>query len=83
MADLVIAADGIHSIGVEAVLGLPNPPQIQELYNGCFRFLIPAADIDSDPETSWWNKDGAKNGKMNIYMNGKTGNRLVAYPCRE
>ncbi|KAK3324880.1 hypothetical protein B0H66DRAFT_615055 [Apodospora peruviana] len=81
-ADLVIAADGIHSAGVEVVLGQPNPPQPQELYNGCFRFLVPAADLDADPETSSWNKDGERNGKMNIYMNGKAGNRFVGYPCR-
>ncbi|KAM7212858.1 salicylate hydroxylase [Rhypophila decipiens] len=81
-ADLVIAADGIHSIAVEAALGHTNPPQPQDLYNGCFRFLIPAADLDSDPETRWWNKDGERNGKMSIYMNGKTGNRCVSYPCR-
>ncbi|KAK0609583.1 hypothetical protein B0T17DRAFT_546610 [Bombardia bombarda] len=81
--DVVVAADGIHSIGVEAVLGQPNPPQPQELYNGCFRFLITAADLEADPETSWWNKDGERNGRMSIYMNGKTGNRFVSYPCRD
>ncbi|KAK3686127.1 hypothetical protein B0T22DRAFT_467387 [Podospora appendiculata] len=81
--DVVIAADGIHSIGVEAVLGKPNPPQPQELYNGCFRFLIPDADLKADPETSWWNVDGERSGKMSIYMNGKAGNRFVSYPCRD
>ena len=83
MGDVVVAADGIHSIGVEAVLGQANPPQPQELYNGCFRFLLPAADLDADPETSWWNQDNHRQGKMSIYMNGKTGNRFVSYPCRK
>ncbi|KAK3360442.1 hypothetical protein B0T25DRAFT_602022 [Lasiosphaeria hispida] len=81
-ADLVVAADGIHSLGIESVLGKPNPPQPQELYNGCYRFLIPAADLDADPETAVWNQDHSRDGRMSIYMNGKTGNRFVSYPCR-
>ncbi|KAK3377463.1 hypothetical protein B0H63DRAFT_477248 [Podospora didyma] len=82
VGDVVVAADGIHSIGVDAVLGQPNPPQPQELYNGCFRFLLPASELEADLETSWWNKDNHREGKMSIYMNGKTGNRFVSYPCR-
>ncbi|KAK5655643.1 hypothetical protein OQA88_5574 [Cercophora sp. LCS_1] len=81
-ADLVIAADGIHSIGIETVLGHVNKPQPQDLYNGCYRFLIPAADLDNDPETAFWNKDNANDGKMRIYSNGKLANRFVSYPCR-
>ncbi|KAK0741311.1 salicylate hydroxylase [Schizothecium vesticola] len=80
--DVVVAADGVHSIGIETILGRKNEPQPQELYNGCYRFLIPAADLDSDPETAFWNENGSGNGKMRIYMNGKTGNRFVSYPCR-
>ena len=81
--DVVVAADGVHSIGIETILGRKNKPQPQELYNGCYRFLIPAADLDSDPETAFWNENGSGNGKMRIYMNGKTGNRFVSYPCRK
>jgi salicylate hydroxylase len=79
--DVVIAADGIHSIAVETILGQPNPPRPQELYNGCLRFLIPRADMEADPESRWWNEGSG--GQMRVYMNGRTGNRLVSYPCRE
>jgi salicylate hydroxylase len=79
-ADLVIAADGIHSVATTTVLGHPNPAKKENLYNGCFRFLIPVEDVEADPEARFWNED--LNGKMRIFMNGKTGNRLVSYPCR-
>jgi salicylate hydroxylase len=80
-ADAVIAADGIHSIAVETILGHPNPPRPQELYNGCLRFLIPRAEIEADPESRWWNEGSG--GQMRVYMNGPTGNRFVSYPCRK
>ncbi|OIW35674.1 FAD/NAD(P)-binding domain-containing protein [Coniochaeta ligniaria NRRL 30616] len=78
--DVVIAADGLHSIAVETVLGHANPPQPQELYNGCLRFLIPAADIEADPAARWWNE--GSDGQLRVFMNGKAGTRLVSYPCR-
>jgi salicylate hydroxylase len=80
-SDVVIAADGLHSIAVETILGHANPPQPQKLYNGCLRFLIPTADIEADPEARWWNENA--NGQLRVYMNGRTGNRLVSYPCRK
>jgi salicylate hydroxylase len=79
--DVVIAADGLHSIAVETVLGHANPPQPQELYNACLRFLIPAAEIEADPAARWWNEDS--DGQLRVYMNGKAGTRLVSYPCRK
>ncbi|KAK4442748.1 salicylate hydroxylase [Podospora aff. communis PSN243] len=81
-ADLVVAADGVHSVAVEAVLGRRNPPQPQEVHNGCYRFLIPARELDADQETRWWNEGGENDGRMRIFVNGKTGNRFVSYPCR-
>ncbi|KAK3373149.1 hypothetical protein B0T24DRAFT_250949 [Lasiosphaeria ovina] len=81
--DVVVAADGIHSIGAEVVLGRPNPAQPQALYNGCFRFLVTAAALDADADTRLWNDGGCRNGRMSIYMNGAKGNRLVSYPCRD
>lgn len=79
-ADVVIAADGIHSIAVETILGHPNPPQPQKLYNGCLRFLIPRDELEADPDSRWWNEGSG--GQMRVYMNGRTGNRFVSYPCR-
>ncbi|GKT65449.1 salicylate hydroxylase [Colletotrichum tofieldiae] len=60
-ADLVIVADGIHSGGVEAILGSPNPafPAAQD--NFCYRFLIPMEDVLADPTTAEL-FDGASGG---------------------
>ncbi|KAK3954780.1 hypothetical protein QBC32DRAFT_368362 [Pseudoneurospora amorphoporcata] len=80
--DLVIAADGVHSIAVEAILGYAHKPEPQAFYNGCYRFLIPAAELDADEETAWWNKNGEKEGLLRIYTASKLGNRFVSYPCR-
>lgn len=81
MADLVIAADGLHSIAVETILGQPNPPQLQELYDGCLRFLIPTEYIEADPAARWWNENS--DGQLRVYTNGTAGTRLVSYPCRK
>lgn len=78
--DVVIAADGLHSIAVETILGHANPPQPQELYNDCLRFLIPRATIEADPDARWWNENS--DGQVRVFMNGRTGNRLIGYPCR-
>ncbi len=47
-------------------------------YNFAYRFLIPASEIASDPETAQFCEDD--DGRMKfLVMNGK---RLVWYPCR-
>ncbi|RFU31564.1 hypothetical protein B7463_g4788, partial [Scytalidium lignicola] len=48
--DLVIAADGVHSTAIEAILGAHNPaiPTDQMAY----RFLIPTSKLLEDPSTS-------------------------------
>ncbi|KAK1997909.1 salicylate hydroxylase [Colletotrichum falcatum] len=76
--DVVVAADGVHSIGVESVLGHSNPAAPQGHYNFCFRFLIPAADIEADPATRFWNEGG--DGRMSFLVGDMK--RLVSYPCR-
>ncbi|KDN69152.1 putative FAD dependent oxidoreductase [Colletotrichum sublineola] len=78
-ADLVVVADGIHSGGVEAILGSPNPafPAAQD--NFCYRFLIPMEDVLSDPTTSEL-LDGAAGG-VRMFLGG--GKRIVTYPCRD
>ncbi|KAK7964253.1 hypothetical protein PG988_011227, partial [Apiospora saccharicola] len=77
--DLVIAADGIHTNAAKLVLGHDNPPLPQKDYNYCYRFLIPAADIQSDPATRDW-LDG-DDGRMKFFV-GHDMKRLVSYPCR-
>ncbi|KAK8079129.1 salicylate hydroxylase [Apiospora phragmitis] len=76
--DLVIAADGIHTNAAKTVLGHDNPPLPQKDYNFCYRFLIPAADIASDPATRGW-LDG-DDGRMKFFVSHDK--RLISYPCR-
>ncbi|KAK2596315.1 hypothetical protein N8I77_013211 [Diaporthe amygdali] len=77
--DVVIAADGIHTLGVEAIIGKPNPPEpSRDAYNFCYRFLIPADDIENDAETNFWNQDD--DGRMKFFVGEMK--RLVSYPCR-
>ncbi|KAJ2897396.1 FAD-dependent monooxygenase OpS4 [Zalerion maritima] len=76
--DLVIAADGVHTLSVEEVIGRVNPPEPQDHYNFCYRFLIPAADIEADPDTKFW-QDG-DDGRMKFLVGNLK--RIVSYPCR-
>ncbi|ORY58182.1 salicylate hydroxylase [Pseudomassariella vexata] len=78
-ADVVIGADGIHTTAIEAVLGRSNPPvPSKDMYNFCYRFLIPAADIEQDSQTRFWNEDD--DGRMKFFVGDMK--RLVSYPCR-
>jgi salicylate hydroxylase len=76
---LIIAADGVHSKAVEAILGAPNQALPTTNYNFAYRFLIPTKDIASDPETVQFTEDD--DGTMKFFI-GKD-NRLVWYPCRK
>lgn len=78
-ADLVIAADGVHSKAVETVIGYPNPALPTEKYNFCYRFLIPTAEIAADPETASWTE--GDDGRIKVIVT--EGRRLVWYPCRK
>ncbi|KAI4594315.1 hypothetical protein KJ359_008338 [Pestalotiopsis sp. 9143b] len=78
-SDVVIGADGIHSTAVEAVLGRVNKPvPSRDLYNFCYRFLIPTSEIESDPETSFWTEDD--DGRMKFFVGDLK--RIASYPCR-
>ncbi|OLN94136.1 3-hydroxybenzoate 6-hydroxylase 4, partial [Colletotrichum chlorophyti] len=77
-ADLVVVADGIHSAGVEAILGSPNPAYPAGQDNFCYRFLIPMGDVLSDPVTAEL-FEGAEGGVRMFLGDGK---RIVTYPCR-
>ncbi|KAF4626391.1 hypothetical protein G7Y89_g11767 [Cudoniella acicularis] len=79
--DLIIAADGIHSSAVEAILGSPNPALPNEnpnFINFIYRFLIPSSTILSDPETAHFLDDD--DGRFKLLLG--EGKRLVWYPCR-
>lgn len=48
--------------------------------NCCYRFLVPAATLQEDPKTRWWNDDA--DGRLLLYPDNSTNRRLVSYPCR-
>lgn len=76
--DLIIGADGIHSIAVETVLGRKVPAVSSG--TACFRFLIPTENILKDPESAPFMAN-ADSG-FRIFVADET-DRLVWYPCRD
>lgn len=75
-ADLIIAADGVHTMAADLVLGQPIPAAPTN--TSAFRFLIPTVDLEG--------ANGAREflnykGSMKIFI-GEDGKRLVWYPCR-
>lgn len=81
--DLVIGADGIHSVSVVTILGRPNPPQPAQHSNCCYRFLIPRADVENDPATSFFTTNLVGMQGIRIWPDAANARRLVYYPCRE
>ncbi|KAK7751977.1 hypothetical protein SLS62_006120 [Diatrype stigma] len=80
-ADVVIAADGVHSTASSFVLGYTNHPVTPSHYNYCYRFLIPASVLEADPKTRFWNE--GTDGRTRIFADNEGQRRLVAYVCRE
>jgi len=80
--DLVIAADGVHSIAVEAIQGKPNPSQPALHLNCAYRFLIPSAEIEADPETKAF-LHGPQRSTARVWVDPSGRRRLIGYPCRE
>jgi len=79
VGDLIIAADGVHSIAIEAALGVPNEALPTTNYNFAYRFLIPSSEIAADPETVQFTQND--DGRMKFIVGD--GRRLVWYPCRK
>jgi salicylate hydroxylase len=77
-ADLVVAADGVHSGAAALVLGddIPATPTGMS----AFRWLLPHGDLLADPRTSHFLVNDE--GRMKIFK-GKEDHRLVWYPCRD
>jgi salicylate hydroxylase len=77
-ADLIVAAEGVHSRATKVVLGsLQHPTPTDQ---SAFRFLIPTAKIAADPETASFVHDD--DGCFKVFV-GARGNRIVWYPCRK
>ncbi|EGO54202.1 hypothetical protein NEUTE1DRAFT_49030 [Neurospora tetrasperma FGSC 2508] len=84
-ADLIIAADGVHSRAPEYVLGHPNQPQMlpDPKLNTCYRFLIPTAEIADDPDTEFFLDEDRKEAKVcRLWPDVKGRKRVIAYRCR-
>ncbi|KAK3503905.1 hypothetical protein B0T13DRAFT_486582 [Neurospora crassa] len=85
IADLLIAADGVHSRAPEYVLGHPNQPQRlpDPKLNTCYRFLIPTAEIADDPDTKFFLDEDRKEAKVcRLWPDVKGRKRVIAYRCR-
>ncbi|KAK3401722.1 hypothetical protein B0T20DRAFT_504230 [Sordaria brevicollis] len=84
-ADLIIAADGVHSRAPDYVLGHPLEPQMlpDPKLNTCYRFLIPTSEIAKDPETQFFLDTDKKEAKVcRLWPDVEGKRRLIAYRCR-
>ncbi|XP_044715693.1 FAD binding domain-containing protein [Hirsutella rhossiliensis] len=79
--DIVVGADGVHSCAAETVMGHENQPVAPVHSNYCYRFLIPAATLDEDPGTRFWNEQ--RDGWTRLFVHNDTKRRMVVYPCRD
>ncbi|KAL2867819.1 FAD/NAD(P)-binding domain-containing protein [Aspergillus lucknowensis] len=81
-ADLVIAADGVHTSAIRHVLGHEAPATATGW--AVFRFLLAAEDLRQDPEVRPLVETGATqlgDGVMRIMTAEGSMRRLVWYPC--
>ncbi|KAI3390932.1 hypothetical protein diail_8347 [Diaporthe ilicicola] len=76
-ADLIVAADGVHSSAVGHVLG-GDAVQAGDTGWACMRWLVPREELLSDPETADMVQDSAT--RYFTAAGGAAG--LVWYPCR-
>lgn len=79
--DLVIGADGVHSLAPEAILGRKNEPVAPAHSNYCYRFLIPVERLEADPDTNFFVE--GRDGWTRIFPDNSKQRRLVVYPCRK
>lgn len=77
-ADLVVAADGVHSTAVKHVLG-DGVVQAGDTGWACMRWLVPTDEFRSDSETAHMIQDSAT--RYFTAAGGAAG--LVWYPCRK
>lgn len=78
-ADLIIAADGVHSSAAGHVLGDDETVEAGDTGWACMRWLVPTEELLSDPETA--NLIVDSNARYFTAAGGDAG--LVWYPCRE
>ncbi|KAL4804580.1 FAD/NAD(P)-binding domain-containing protein [Aspergillus unguis] len=81
-ADLVIAADGVHTTALNHVIGRPNPAFSTGW--AVFRFLLTTEELENDPDTAPLLKDGpteVDDGLTRHIITDGSMRRLVWYPC--
>ena len=81
-ADLVVAADGLHSVVKEAVLGSQIPTSHD---SGCsaFRFLIPTKQLTRDPELALTVRDKCRGPTVLADLtDGVVDRHIVWYDCQ-
>ena len=76
-ADLIVAADGVHSIASEFV-GDPSPAIPSD--TTVVRFLIPTSTLKADPATATLIPG---DGLCSVYTTASRTHWLLRYPCRE
>ncbi|KAG6368792.1 hypothetical protein INS49_003006 [Diaporthe citri] len=77
-AELIVAADGVHSTAVKHVLG-DEVVQVGDTGWACMRWLVPTEDLISDSETAHMIHNSAT--RYFTAAGGAAG--LVWYPCRK
>lgn len=83
-ADLIVAADGVHSSALRHVTGQETP--VMATGWAVFRFLLAVEELRSDPDIAPLLEDGAtkiEDGLMKIFSVEGHMRRLVWYPCAE
>jgi salicylate hydroxylase len=78
-ADLVVAADGVHSCTHRYVLGYERPAVPSG--TTVIRFMIPTETVREDPRTARVLARG--DGLVSIYTAADSQRWLVRYPCRK
>jgi salicylate hydroxylase len=78
-ADLIVAADGIHSLAHESILGRRVPVIPSGVTT--IRFLLKTEDILNDPATASVMDDGP--GSFTFYVNADRSTYLLRYPCHK
>lgn len=75
-ADLLVAADGVHSSAIHQVVGQGRPAV--STGSAAFRFIIPTEELRRDPETALLVGEGV----MRVLV-AEGLRRLVSYPCAD
>lgn len=77
----MVAADGLHSVAPQVINEDTKAPEVAAPLNCCYRFLIPRAEIDADPELSWFTAAPESRG-VRVWTDPAGKRRIVDYSCR-